>query len=479
MNSKVIKVDVAVIGAGTAGITARRGALSQGKSVVLIESGPYGTTCARVGCMPSKLLIAAANAAHAASNSEVFGVRSTVEVDGTAVLERVRRERDRFVGGVLRSMERIPEEEKLVGHARFVENTVLDVDGTRVEAGAVVIATGSSTWLPPQIAHLGERMLTSDSVFEMETLPKSIAVFGSGVIGLELGQALHRLGVRTVVLDPAAGLNFLSDPVVRQSAREVLSNEFPLFLNATIHSVENGEDGGVRIKWTSEEGEDFDETFEKVLGATGRRPNLSGLGLENTTAELDARGVPVFDPRTMQIGDLPVFIAGDVNNDRPLLHEAADEGRIAGVNAANFPEVRAMARHAELMVVFTDPPVAVVGRPWSQLDPSHAESGQVDFARQGRARVMAKNAGVLRVYGTKACGFIVGAEMIAPGAEHMAHLLAWAVQERMTVRRSLEMPFYHPVVEEGLRSALRGLASALKMSEMPCSGDSLRDGPGV
>lgn len=478
MGQKVIKVDVAIIGAGSAGLTARRGALLQGKSVLLIEAGPHGTTCARVGCMPSKLLIAAAQAAHTVSSSEVFGLRTTLEVDGRAVFERLRRERDRFVGGVLRSVEKMPEEERLSGHARFVENTVLDVDGTRVEAGAVVIATGSSTWLPPQISNLGDRMLTSDTVFELEDLPKSIAVFGSGVIGLELGQAFHRLGVRTVFLDPGAGLNFLSDPEVRRSAIEVLSEEFPLHVNAKIHSVEKREDG-VRVKWTSDNGEDFEETFEKVLGATGRRPNLAGLVLENTTMTLDARGMPTFDPRTMQIEDLPIFIAGDVNNDRPLLHEAADEGRLAGSNAANFPNVRAQTRRAELMIVFTDPQIAVVGRPWSRLDLEEAEVGQVDYGNQGRARVMAKNAGLLRVYGTRQCGFIVGAEMIAPGAEHMAHLLAWAVQERMTVGRSLKMPVYHPVLEEGLRTALRSLSAALKLNEVPCAGDSLRDGPGT
>lgn len=478
MSEKVIKVDVAIIGAGSAGLTARRGALQQGKSVLLIESAAYGTTCARVGCMPSKLLIAAAEAAHTVSKSEVFGLRTTLEIDGRAVFERLRRERNRFVNGVLKSVEKMPDEEKLVGHARFLENTVLDVDGTRVEAGAVVIATGSSTWLPPQIANLGDRMLTSDTVFELEDLPKSLAVFGSGVIGLELGQAFHRLGVRTVILDPGAGLNFLSDPRVRQSAFDVLSKELPLYANVTIHSVEET-DAGVRVMWTSERGEDFDETFEKALGATGRRPNLNGLGLENTTATLDKRGMPTFDPRTMQIEALPIFIAGDVTNDRPLLHEAADEGRIAGANAANYPEVRAMTRRAELLVVFSDPQIAVVGRPWSQLDQTETESGQVDFAGQGRARVMAKNAGILRIYGTRRCGFIVGAEMIAPAAEHMAHLLAWAVQQRMTVGRALEMPVYHPVIEEGLRTALRGLSSALKLNEMPCAGDSLRDGPGT
>src|SRR5690606_15442608 len=100
-----------------------------------------------------------------------------------------------------------------------------------------------------------------------------------------------------------------------------------------------------------------EETFERALVATGRRPNLGNLGLENTSVELDDKGIPKFDPRTMQIADLPIFIAGDANNQKALLHEAADEGQIAGANAALFPNVRAGLRRTELMVVFTDPQI--------------------------------------------------------------------------------------------------------------------------
>lgn len=476
--SSRIEVDVAIIGAGTAGLTARRGALQHEKSVLMIESGPYGTTCARVGCMPSKLLIAAADAAEATRQADAFGVKTTLEVDGRRVLARVRAERDRFVRGVLDSVERIPDDQKLRGHARFLSDTVLDVDGVRVEAKAVVIATGSSTWVPAQVRNAGERVLTSDTIFDLETLPESVAVFGSGVIGIELGQALHRLGVRTVLLDPGPGLNFLTDPDVRASAFEVLGRELALYTNARIEDVEPVE-GGVRVRWVDENGGPHEETFERVLAAAGRRPNVAGLGLENTSIVLDDKGLPRFDPRTMQIGELPIFIAGDVTNERPLLHEAADEGRIAGGNAATFPNVRATIRRAGLTIVFSDPQMAVVGESWQALEHTGVGVGQVDFGRQGRARVMGKNAGLMRVYGSRECGLLEGAEMIAPGGEHMAHLLAWAVQERLSVNRLLGMPVYHPVLEEGMRTALQSLAKALKVNDLPCSGDSLRNGPGV
>jgi dihydrolipoamide dehydrogenase len=192
-----------------------------------------------------------------------------------------------------------------------------------------------------------------------------------------------------------------------------------------------------------------------VIAATGRAPNVGKLGLENTSLKLDARGVPLFDRETLQCGMSHVFIAGDANNDLPLLHEAADEGRMAGENAARFPQLRTTARRAPLAIVFTDPQLAVIGARYADLDVRKIVTGVVSFEDQGRSRVMLRNRGLLHVYADVESGVLLGAEMIGPDAEHIAHLLAWSLQSGHTVDRMLEMPFYHPVVEEGLRTALR------------------------
>src|ERR1700737_2349861 len=132
-----LKVDVAVIGAGTAGMTAYLAAKSHDKRVLLIEGGPYGTTCARVGCMPSKLLIAAAEAAHAVGHAPAFGVHAgPLRIDGRAVMARMQAERDRFVDFVLQGVEKFPQTDRLRGHARFIDPKTLQVDDhTKVSAG--------------------------------------------------------------------------------------------------------------------------------------------------------------------------------------------------------------------------------------------------------------------------------------------------------------------------------------------------------
>ncbi len=460
---RTIHTDVAVIGAGTAGLAAYRAAKAAGKQAVIIEAGPHGTTCARVGCMPSKLLIAAADAAHSRANWDEFGLRlqGWVRVDGEAVMARVRRERDRFVGFVVEGVERIPERDRLAGHARFTSPDTMTVDDhTEVRFRTAVIATGSSPSVPPPLRAADDRLVVNDDVFEWQDLPRSAAVFGPGVIGLELGQALHRLGVEVHMFGLGGQVGPFTDPAIRDYAARTFEAEFPLEADAGNVAVERVP-SGVRIYWTAPDGSAHEIIVDTVVAATGRTPNVRSLGLAATGIALDAKGMPVFDPYTLRCGESAIFIAGDANNDLPLLHEAADEGRIAGENAARYPDVRPGQRRTPLGVVFSDPQLATVGTRYADLDPATIVIGEVSFEDQGRSRVMLRNRGLLHVYADARDGRVLGAELIGPDAEHLAHLLAWGIQSGMTVQRMLEMPFYHPVVEEGLRTALRDAAAKI------------------
>ncbi|MBK6694093.1 MAG: dihydrolipoyl dehydrogenase [Myxococcales bacterium] len=467
MEAKETVVDVAVLGAGTAGLAAYRAAIARGKRALLIEGGPYGTTCARVGCMPSKLLIAAADVAHTARDAALFGVDATVSVDGRRVMDRVKRERDRFVGFVKDSVDAIAAGDKRSGTARFVAPGTLDValeGGGRevVRATAVVVATGSEPVVPSLFDAIRDRLIVNDDVFAWETLPESAAVFGGGVIGLELGQALARLGVRVHVYGRGGAVGPLTDPAVAASAKEALGREFSFDAAARITRVDPDGAAGVRVTTQEAEGA-ITRTFAVALIAAGRRPRLRGLDLEKSGATL-ANGVFIVDEGTLQSGGSAVFFAGDVSGIRPLLHEAADEGRIAGDNAARHPAVVAQARRSALAITFTDPNLAIVGESHRALLARGANFvvGAIDFADQGRSRITDKTRGRGHLYFDETTGEFLGAELAHARAEHMAHLLAWAHQSRLTASAMLGMPFYHPVVEEGLRTALRDADSKLR-----------------
>ena len=462
------QVDIAIIGAGTAGMGAYRTATKHTDNVVLIEGEKYGTTCARVGCMPSKLLIAAADAAHEIGKAHGFGVHvdGNVRIDGREVMDRVRRERDRFVSFVVEAVEGWPEDNRIMGRAKFVDDHTLELEGgDRVVAERIVIATGSRPVYPKQFEAARDRLVINDDVFDWQELPGSVAVFGGGIIGLELGQALHRLGVRIRLFGKFGDVGPLSDPAVKQSALAAFQGEFPFDPDANVTNIERAGDG-VSITSTDAEARETNEHCDYLLAATGRRANVDSLALENTSLELDDKGIPVFDRYTMRAGNSHIFIAGDVTGEVPLLHEAADGGRIAGDNAGRFPDIRTGLRRSPLSIMFTDPNIATVGRTHGELNrlPCDYAIGQVDFGGQGRSRVMLKNRGLLRVYGEYGTGLFLGAEMVGPRMEHIAHLLAWAHQQRMTVSQMLDMPFYHPVIEEGLRSALRDLNAKLHIA---------------
>lgn len=336
---KKLTADVVVIGAGTAGMGAFRNALLHTQNVYLIENHTYGTTCARVGCMPSKLLIAAAEARHHALHTDPFGVhldKDSVQVNGEEVMARVKAERDRFVGFVVEDVLAWDESKRIMGNARLLdEHTVQIDDHTQIHADRIVIATGSRPAIFPQWEALGDKCIVNDDVFSWDTLPESVAVFGAGVIGLELGQALKRLGVRVEIFSVGGAIGGISDPVVSEQAKEIFGAELPLHLNAETEVALNA-DGKVEVKW-SDNGESGVFVADYLLAAAGRRPNVDNIGLENINIERDARGVPIADPYTMQTSVPHIFIAGDASNQLPLLHEAADQGKIAGENAGRFP----------------------------------------------------------------------------------------------------------------------------------------------
>jgi dihydrolipoamide dehydrogenase len=451
-----LSCDVAIIGAGTAGLAAERAARRAGARTLLIDERFAGTTCATVGCMPSKLLIAAANAAHGARKASVFGIQtSNVSVDDQAVMSRVRDERDRFVAATLKSIEKLPEGVCIRQRAHFVAPSLLELDnGRKVSAKAVVIATGSRPSIPKPFQLLGDIALTNETVFELTSLPRSLAVIGAGPLGLELAQAMARLGVKTVVFDQSENLAALRDGEVAKALQSVLSNELPIHLGVKLEVKKD--DQGARVSWTG--ASTGVASFQRVLVAAGRPPALHELNLESTGLDKNEHGIPKFDASTLQCGQAPIFLAGDVDALRPVLHEASLEGTIAGRNAASFPKVRKSKRTVPLSIMFTDPPLATVGA--AQTDKMVV--GSASYADQGRARVEAHNTGLVRIYADKPSGNLAGATLLGPGMDHIAHLFAWAIERKETADALLRLPIYHPTFEEGLKSALRQICQAVK-----------------
>jgi len=448
------QVDVAIIGSGSAGLYAMSRVRPAGKSVVLINGGELGTTCARVGCMPSKAVIQVAEDFHRRGVFKRFGLEGEegLNLDQEEAMGYVQDLRDMFVERVIsNSTDKMPEGMFIEGYTRFMGPNQLEMeDGRRIRADKVIIATGSRPVIPAAWEPFRDRIITTDEFFELETLPESLAIIGLGVIGLEIGQSLHRLGSKVVGIDMLETIGGLTDPEVSRSAIDIIGKEFPLWLGAGAE-ISEGSNGRLLVTAGDQQIE-----VDRVFASLGRQPNIERLGLEAIGAPVSDRGIPVYNPNTMQVGDLPVFLAGDVTGERPLLHEAGDEGRIAGQNAIS-EQVTAFRRKTPLGITFCDPNIVQVGLRYAELDLDAAAIGEVQMAPVGRALIMAKNKGIIRVYGDKASGRVLGAEMACAKAENLGHLLAWSIQQGLTVGQLLQMPFYHPVIEEALQAALYDL----------------------
>ena len=452
-------LDVAILGAGTAGLNSVGQVRRHTKNFQLIDGHEeLGTTCARVGCMPSKALIHIAEEFHARTHFKRLGIKGgdQLELDTRAVMERVQDVRDILVDRVLSNSTDQMGDKFLNEYARFIDANTLQVDDETITADKIIIAVGSRPIVPKAWQDLGDQILTTDSFFEQEDLPKSMAVIGLGVIGLELGQALSQLGVEVIGVDALNTIAGIKDPEINKCAIDLIGKEFPLRLGEQAQLEKVGDLIKVRV------GDDQFEV-ERVLVSIGRRSNIDRLGLEQIGIKLNDRGLPDFSTNTMALADAPhIFLAGDVNEDSPILHEAGIEGKIAGHNAGSG-SLTAFKRYSPLHITFSEPNICQVGQSIDELDPDQIVIGDFQMGPHGRALVMANNKGLIRLYADKTSGKLLGACMVAPRAEHLAHLLVWCIEQERTLQDMLRYPFYHPVFEEALQGAIRNALSKMSI----------------
>lgn len=431
-----------VIGGGTAGLKAYRTIINEGKTAIIIEKNDFTTTCADVGCMPSKLLIAASNNAYEQKKSKDFGIFNKGKIiNDQLIMDRVRSERDRFVGFVKEGVKNIIDEDKIIGKAFIKDKNTVIVNNIEIKCETIVIATGSKTFIPDEYSHLGEKIITNNDLFYSYDLPESVAIIGSGVIALEIGQALHNLGKKVKIFSKGGNIGFLKDEEIKNYAINMFNDEFYLDVNSNILKTEiiNNK---VKIEYINKDNNKTEiDFFDNILIAAGRIPNLN-IYHENLKFE-KIKNIPKVNRKTLKTSIDNIFIAGDANNQIPLLHEASDDGYIAGINAAIYPDVKNFERKTKISIMFTTPDIMSVGLNIKDIEfeyKDNYEVGVVSFENQG---------------------IVLGAEMIGPSAEHIAHLLAWSIQSKNTVDDLLEMPFYHPVIEEGVRICLQNLKSKL------------------
>jgi pyruvate/2-oxoglutarate dehydrogenase complex dihydrolipoamide dehydrogenase (E3) component len=437
-----LKFDIAIIGAGSGGLSVAAGAAQMGAKVVLIEKHRMGGDCLNTGCVPSKALIAAGEAAHAVRSSGIFGVNGhEPAIDFAKVHAHVH-----GVIGAIAPHDSVERFERLgvkviKAEGRFVSPSTILAGGDEIEARRFVVATGSKAFVPPIPGIADVRALTNETIFDLTERPEHLIVIGGGPIGLELAQAHRRLGARVSVLE-ALSILPKDDPDAVAVVRARLAAE-----GLTVHE-------GAKVERVSPSGNGIAVSFAKagrtetvtgthLLVAAGRRPNVEGLGLEAAGIEHSPKGI-VTDAR-LRTTNRKVFAIGDVAGGPQFTHVAGYHAGIVIRNALfNMP---AKADHSNVpWVTYTDPELAHVGQTLAQAG-SAAQATAWSFAENDRAQAERATEGLIKAVTGKG-GRILGATIVGRHAGEL--ILPWvlAVTKRLTIKDMTGIIAPYPTLSE-------------------------------
>ncbi len=426
--------DFVVIGGGSAGFAAALRARESDWKVALVNRGTIGGTCVNIGCVPSKALIRAAEAIHAAGSHSFDGISASARlVDFRAVMAQ----KDALVGGLREAkyadlVAGDPGIVRIDGDARFVSPSEVDVNGRRIHASHFLVATGARPSLPdiPGLADSG--YLTSTSALELKALPSSMIVLGGGYVGLELAQMFARFGTSVTILQRSGHLLSDEDADLGEALQGFLADEGAEVHTAVdVRSVERSADG-VTVA-TVVGGRERQFTAEALLCATGRRANTEGLNLEAAGAAVDARGLLMVDDSLCAAPG--IHGAGDVIGNPAFVYTAAYEGQLAASNAING--VATTRDYSALpWVVFTDPQIAGVGLGERQAAAAGIEVdvARLDLTNVPRALAARDTRGYVKLLRRAGTDELVGARIVAPEGGEQIAVAALAIRHGIGVR---------------------------------------------
>ena len=449
-------VDVAVVGGGAAGLVAAAGTAALGARTVLIERNRLGGECTWTGCIPSKALLHVASLAATARKSNELGVHScSVDIDFKEVMESVHSVRRNVyehgeTPGYLKELGIRP----LHASARFLDSGTLEIERngrTRVLSfRSAIIATGSRPFVPDIEGLQAVPHLTTNELFEIDELPRRLAILGCGAVGVEIGQAFARLGSEVTLITRDDQLLSEVDrdaAVVLQGALEEEGIDIHLLSTITNVSQSNGQ---TRIE-VSGAREPFHLNVDQLLIATGRIANTAGIGLDAAGISYDRYGIGVDSYcRTNVRG---IFASGDVTPAPNLTHIAENMSKAAAVNALARIPVWKYERDVVPAVIYTDPEVASVGRCRQDLDADGADYDVIDFPYYGidRAVIEGNTDGFVRVY--HRFGKILGATIVGAGAGELISEYALAMRQNIRLPAIAGTVHAYPTMMLGARRA--------------------------
>jgi mercuric reductase len=452
--------DLLAVGSGGAAFAAAIRATNLGARVGVVESATVGGTCVNTGCVPSKNLLAAAEAYRTAGHHPFSGI--TTSQNGVDLAEAVTMKDE--VVSYLRGWkyEELAEKygfEIIRGKARFTGPDAVAVGEREIRAGHYLVATGSQPWAPPIPGLEESGYLTSTSALELKDLPESLVVIGGNYIGLELGQLFSRLGSRVTIVEALDRLAPLEEPEVSHWISLVLDNEgIDIVTSANISGVDRA---GPRRVVHLEDGRRFEA--EEVLVATGRRPYTEGLDLNLAGIELTDRGAVKVDDELRTTNPL-VFAGGDVTAAPQFVYVAAAHGTIAADNAITGGH-RKVDYTGLPRVTFTSPQIAAVGLTDEEANRQgfRCQCRVVELEHVPRPLVNRDTRGAFKIVAERGTGRVLGVHVVAPNAGDVIIGAVYAVKFGLTVQDLADTWAPYLTMSEGLKLTAQSFTSDIDL----------------
>ena len=438
-----MKYDFAVIGAGPAGYIAAKKAASAGKKVLLVEKSKLGGVCLNEGCVPSKTLLQAAKTYHHAKHGSIFGVEAEgVTFDYPKAHEHKNNVMNKMRDGIAGLMKKY-KVDVIEGEAKLLPNSQVEISGEIHEATDILLCTGSSPAIPPIPGVELDHVVDSTGILERESLPKHLVVVGGGVIGCEFACMHASVGVPVTVLEAMPEICPNLDSEVSASLREGLTKKGVTFkLGAKVESISSD-----KVTYSDESGSNELEA-DLVLVATGRRPNVKNLGLEDLGLDIDDRGGVRVDARGAT--NIPgLWAAGDVTGQAWLAHAAS---RMAEVVVNNITGRKDHMRYDSMpAVVYTSPEVAVVGLTKEEAEERgiKVKVGRIPMAIN--ARYIAENpdeTGFCKVVLEADTRKLLGVHMVGGACSEMIFGATAMLETELREEEIEEIVFPHPTTSE-------------------------------
>jgi pyruvate/2-oxoglutarate dehydrogenase complex dihydrolipoamide dehydrogenase (E3) component len=445
-----------VVGAGTAGLITAAVASGLGAKVALVERGLLGGDCLNAGCVPSKAVIRSARRVHGARAARSLGLplAAPADVDFAAVMRRMRQIRARISEDD--SARRYQTElgaDVFLGAARFAGADAVEVGGATLRFRKAVIATGSRPVEPPIEGLAAAGFLTNESVFQLTSRPRRLAVIGGGPIGCELAQAFRRLGSEVVLFHDAGHVLNREDADAAASVQDALRREgVELVLGCRIHKVAAA-GAGKSVRFACEGGSEREVVVNEILVGAGRAPNVEGLGLETVGVAFDAkRGVRVDD--CLRTTNRRIFAVGDVAMDWKFTHAADAAAKLVVQNALFFRRQK-LSSLVMPWCTYTDPEVAHVGLSAREAEARGIEidTFSIPLERVNRAVCDGEEEGFVKVHVAKGTDRILGATIVAAHAGEMIGEITVAMVGGLGLSKIAQTIHPYPTQAEGIKAA--------------------------